>query len=174
MILKMILADPIDTIAAISTAPGTGAIAIVRMSGPHAWEIANKLFQTKSLLKSHIVSHGYLIDNRTNLLVDQVVLVPFRSPNSYTGEDLIEVNCHGGAVVTNEILALCLASGARLARPGEFTQRAFLNGKMDLTQAEAVLDVIQAKTRLQSKFAVSAIKGVLGTQIESIRSSLVE
>ena len=107
-------------------------------------------------------------------LVDEVVLIPYKSPHSFTGEDLVEINCHGGQVVTKEVLELCLAGGARLARPGEFTQRAFLNGRINLTQAEAVLDLIQAKTGLQSRFAISALKGELGQKIESVRAVLIE
>jgi tRNA modification GTPase len=167
-----------DTIAAISTAPGTGAIAIVRMTGPDSWKITGKLFFSKNnkplvdSLKSHSAVHGFLRDN--DRVVDEVVVIPYKGPNSYSGEDLIEINCHGGQIVTSEILSLCLANGARLARQGEFTQRAYLNGRMDLTQAEGVLDVIQAKTGLQSRFAVSALKGELGGQIEKVRTALVE
>lgn len=169
-----------ETIAAISTAPGTGAIAIVRMTGPEAWNIAGKFFfsrKNKALLelfKPHSAIHGFVRDSRTDQIVDEVVIIPYKGPNSYTGEDLVEINCHGGQIVTSEILSLCLAHGARLARQGEFTQRAYLNGRMDLTQAEAVLDVIQAKTGLQSRFAVSALKGELGGQIEKVRLNLVE
>ena len=182
-----------DTIAAISTAPGTGAIAIVRMTGPAAWTITGQLFSSEHKpgsmrrqssdnkpigqighWKSHVAMHGFLHDTGTDQLVDEVVVIPFKGPHSYTGEDLVEINCHGGQIVTSEILSLCLANGARLARQGEFTQRAFLNGRMDLTQAEAVLDVIQAKTGLQSRFAVSALKGELGSQIQKVRNHLVE
>ncbi len=169
-----------ETIAAISTAPGTGAIAIVRMTGAEAWTITGKFFCSKTnkplfdSLKSHVAMHGFVRDSSTDQVVDEVVVIPYKGPNSYTGEDLVEINCHGGQIVTSEILSLCLAHGARLARQGEFTQRAYLNGRMDLTQAEAVLDVIQAKTGLQSRFAVSALKGELGGQIEKVRVSLVE
>ena len=169
-----------ETIAAISTAPGTGAIAIVRMTGPEAWTITGKFFCSKTnkplfeSFKSHLSMHGFVRDSATDQIVDEVVVIPYKGPNSYTGEDLVEINCHGGQIVTSEILSLCLAHGARLARQGEFTQRAYMNGRMDLTQAEAVLDVIQAKTGLQSRFAVSALKGELGGQIEKVRVSLVE
>ncbi|CAN5422707.1 tRNA uridine-5-carboxymethylaminomethyl(34) synthesis GTPase MnmE [soil metagenome] len=169
-----------ETIAAISTAPGTAAIAIVRMTGPEAWTIAGKFFCSKTnkplsdSFKSHLSMHGFVRDSASDQIVDEVVVIPYKGPNSYTGEDLVEINCHGGQIVTSEILSLCLAHGARLARQGEFTQRAYLNGRMDLTQAEAVLDVIQAKTGLQSRFAVSALKGELGGQIERVRVSLVE
>lgn len=169
-----------ETIAAISTAPGTGAIAIVRMTGPDSWGITGTFFCSKKnkplidSFKSHTAIHGFVRDTKTGQIIDEVVVIPSKGPNSYTGEDLVEINCHGGQIVTSEILSLCLANGARLARQGEFTQRAYLNGRMDLTQAEAVLDVIQAKTGLQSRFAVSALKGELGGQIEKVRVNLVE
>jgi tRNA modification GTPase len=170
-----------DTIAAISTAPGAGAIAIVRLSGTDAFRIARQIFVPgkKTAARgenwtSHFAMHGYIKDIETKVLVDEVVLIPYKGPNSYTGEDLIEIDCHGGAVVTNEILSLCLKSGSRLARAGEFTQRAFVHGRMDLTQAEAVYDLIQAKTSRQSRLAVSALSGELGQQIRSVRNKLLE
>jgi tRNA modification GTPase len=170
-----------DTIAAISTAPGAGAIAIVRLSGKDAFRIAEAIFVAGKKAASrgqswtsHFALHGYIKDIQSDVLVDEVVLIPYKGPNSYTGEDLIEINCHGGAVVTNEILNLCLKNGARLARAGEFTQRAFLHGRMDLTQAEAVYDLIQAKTSRQSRLAVSALTGELGVQIRSVRNKLLE
>ncbi|MBX9880153.1 MAG: tRNA uridine-5-carboxymethylaminomethyl(34) synthesis GTPase MnmE [Candidatus Obscuribacterales bacterium] len=169
-----------ETIAAIATAPGVGAIAIVRLSGPRAFEIANSIFaidknvlsQTIDL-KSHHVQHGYIVDRDLQTIVDEVVLIPYKSPRSYTGEDLVEVTCHGGPVVTSAILALMLKNGARLARAGEFTERAFLSGKLDLTQAEAVLDLIQAKTTRQSRMALSALAGHLGGNIQKIRLDLL-
>ena len=164
-----------DTIAAISTPPGAGAIAIVRLSGKQAWTIAASLFEgAKASWTPYLAMHGYIKDIHNNQLVDEVVLLPYKGPNTYTGEDLIEINCHGSAVVTTEILNLCLNSGARLARNGEFTQRAFLNGRMDLTQAEAVYDLIQAKTSRQSRLALSALNGELGEQIKSARKDLIE
>lgn len=181
----------VDTIAAISTAPGTGAIAIIRLSGKDAWKIASKIFEPgKSENKSeknkrpeagnaeqwtaNRAMFGYLVDIQTRAHVDEVVLIPYKGPHSFTGEDLVEVNCHGGAVVTREILNLCLAGGARLARPGEFTERAFLNGKIDLVQAEAINDLISAKTARQSHLAVSALRGDLGRKIHETRASLIE
>ena len=169
-----------ETIAAIATAPGVGAIAIVRLSGPDAFEIARSIFsidknvlgQTVEL-KSHTVQHGYIVDSASESIVDEVVLIPYKSPRSYTGEDLVEVTCHGGPVVTSTILALMLKHGARLARAGEFTERAFLSGKLDLTQAEAVLDLIQAKTTRQSRMALSALAGQLGGKIQSVRLDLL-
>ncbi|MBC7998103.1 MAG: tRNA uridine-5-carboxymethylaminomethyl(34) synthesis GTPase MnmE [Leptolyngbya sp.] len=170
-----------DTIAAISTAQGAGAIAIVRLTGPEAWAIATDLFLPQGFpyeagqpsLKTHTAQHGFIRDPKTGSHIDEVVVIPYRAPNSYTGDDLIEINCHGGNVVTSEILNACLEKGARIARPGEFTQRSFLAGKIDLTQAEAVLDVIQAKTSRQRQLAVSAMAGGLGAKIKIIRHDLL-
>jgi tRNA modification GTPase len=171
---------PNETIAAIATAPGVGAIAIVRLSGPNAFDIAQSIFAIdKNVsshtvdLKSHHVQHGYIVDSESKNIVDEVVLIPYKSPRSYTGEDLVEVTCHGGPIVTSAILALMLKHGARLARAGEFTERAFLSGKLDLTQAEAVLDLIQAKTMRQSRMALSALAGHLGGNIQKIRLDLL-
>ena len=164
-----------DTIAAISTPAGAGAIAIVRLSGRDSWKIASTLFSgVREKWTAQVAMHGYIKDIQTNQLVDEVVLIPYKNPNTYTGEDLIEINCHGSAVITSEVLNLCLKGGARLARNGEFTQRAFLNGRMDLTQAEAVYDLIQAKTSRQSRLALSALNGELGEQIKVARQELIE
>ena len=171
-----------DTISAISTAPGTGAIAVVRLSGPDAFVIARKIFlsgkhsspKTDFEFKSNFATHGFVCDPATNEPIDEVVLTPFKAPHTYTGEDLVEISCHGGPVVTAEILSLALKSGARLARRGEFTQRAFLSGRLDLTQAEAVLDVIQAKTSRQGRRALSALSGSLGERIKKVRIDLME
>jgi len=176
-----------QTIAAISTPPGTGAIAVVRVSGPDALAIADRIFSaqlpesTKGSVvaaregwQSHLARHGYVYDPASLTVMDEVVLIPYRGPRTYTGEDLVEINCHGGSLVTREILDLCLREGARLARPGEFTERAFLSGRIDLTQAEAVLDLIQAKTSRQGRLALSALSGDLGQEISAIRKSLVE
>lgn len=176
-----------DTIAAISTAPGVGAIAVVRMSGPEAVAIAEKIFRTsatqketnaggdqRALSTSHRARHGYVCYPHSGQLIDEVVATPYLAPHSYTGEDLVEISCHGGSLISREILALCVKNGCRLARPGEFTQRAFLSGRMDLTQAEAVLDLIQAKTSRQRKFALSALSGHLGERIRRLRSNIME
>jgi tRNA modification GTPase len=170
-----------DTIAAIATAPGTGAIAVVRLSGTKAFSIAQKLFQrrgqadkeAKLTLSSHHALVGHIMDEKTASIVDEVVLTPFQAPHTYTGEDLIEISCHGGPVVTAQILSLALASGARLAERGEFTKRAFLSGRLDLTQAEAVLDIIQAKTNRGSRAALSALEGGLGKRINEVRDQLL-
>jgi tRNA modification GTPase len=170
-----------DTIAAISTPPGIGAIAVVRMSGPQSFQIAKSIFRrgssstenTKDLLKSHHAAFGQIIDPDSQQCIDEVVLTAFRSPHTYTGEDIVEISCHGSPVVASEILHLLLRSGARLAGPGEFTERAFLSGRIDLTQAEAVLDVIQAKTSMQGRRALSALSGKLGQRIRQVRELLM-
>jgi len=169
-----------DTIAAISTAPGVGAIAVVRLSGSRSFEIASRIFspaaggQDGTLLESHRCSFGQIKDPATGTIIDEVILIPYKGPRTYTGEDLVEINCHGGWLAPNEILSLLLRQGARLAGPGEFTQRAFLCGRIDLTQAEAVLDLIQAKTSRQGQVAVSALSGALGSEIRQIRSRLID
>lgn len=164
---------PDDTIAAISTAPGEGAIAVVRLSGSAAFAIAGQLFSGHGTLESHRARHGFLKDPETGSVVDEVVMTAFAGPRSYTGEDMIEISCHGSPVVAREILRLCLSQGARLAQAGEFTRRAFTCGRMDLTQAEAVLDLIQAKTARQGRMAMSALSGDLGAEIRRLRQSIM-
>jgi tRNA modification GTPase len=165
-----------DTIAAISTPPGEGAIALVRVSGANAAGVADKIFhgkETPSQFKPRVQHFGEIIGSGGRL-IDQVVLSVHRAPASYTGEDLIEISCHGGTLVSAKVLEACLRAGARAARPGEFTERAFLNGKMDLTQAEAVIDLIRAKTDLALRSATEQLEGRLGEQIRKIRDELVE
>ena len=164
-----------DTIAAISTPPGEGAIALVRVSGANAVQIADKIFRGKekpSRFTSHVQHLGEIF-SAEGQLIDQVVLSIHRAPASYTGEDLVEVSCHGGALVSAKVLEACLRAGARAARPGEFTERAFLNGKMDLTQAEAVIDLIRARTDLALRSATEQLEGRLGDQIRKIRDELI-
>jgi tRNA modification GTPase len=164
-----------DTIAAISTPPGEGAIALVRVSGPNAIQIADKIFRGKekpSRFASHVQHLGEICDAEDQL-IDQVVFSLHRAPASYTGEDLVEVSCHGGTLVSAKVLEACLRAGARAARPGEFTERAFLNGKMDLTQAEAVIDLIRARTDLALRSATEQLEGRLGDQIRKIRDELI-
>ena len=165
-----------DTIAAISTPPGEGAIALVRVSGANAIEVADKIFHGKELPSEFEprVQHLGEIFGPEDQLVDQVVLSIHHAPASYTGEDLIEISCHGGTLISAKVLEACLRAGARPARPGEFTERAFLNGKMDLTQAEAVIDLIRAKTDLALRSATEQLEGRLGAQIRKIRDELVE
>ncbi len=164
-----------DTIAAISTPPGEGAIALVRVSGADAVAIADKIFRGKekpSRFASHVQHFGEIFD-AAGQLIDQVMLSIHRAPASYTGEDLIEISCHGGMLVSARVMEACLCAGSRGARPGEFTERAFLNGKMDLTQAEAVIDLIRAKTDLALRSATEQLEGRLGEKIGKVRDELI-
>ena len=164
-----------ETIAAISTPAGEGAIALVRVSGVDAIAVADKIFLGKekpSRFASHVQHFGEILDG-ADRLIDQVMLSTHRGPASYTGEDLVEISCHGGALVSAKVLEACLRAGARPARPGEFTERAFLNGKMDLTQAEAVIDLIRAKTDLALRSATEQLEGRLGEKIRKIRDDLI-
>lgn len=163
-----------DTIAAISTAPAEGAISLVRISGPDAVNVADVIFHgtgKPSSFAAHTQHFGEIREGEQ--LVDQVMLSVHRAPASYTGEDLVEITCHGGVLVTARVLECCLRAGSRAARPGEFTERAFLNGKMDLTQAEAVIDLIRAKTDLALRSATEQLEGRLGQRIRAIRDELV-
>ncbi len=164
-----------DTIAAISTPPGEGGIAIVRISGPRALEVADAVFISKrgrpSTFPTHTIHFGSIGENGNS--VDQVMLSVMRAPHTYTGEDVVEINCHGGPLVARAILSLCLQHGARLAAPGEFTKRAFLNGRLDLTQAEAVMDLIHAKTQRAQTAAVHALEGHLSRKLEHARQRLM-
>ena len=164
-----------DTIAAISTAPGEGAIAIVRLSGPQAVAVADRIFQGEtapSKSPARLQHLGQIMDGENP--VDQVLISTHRAPASYTGEDVVEISCHGGTLPAARILELCLRSGARPARAGEFTERAFLNGKMDLTQAEAVIDLIRARTDLALRSALEQLEGSLGQRVTLIRDELVD
>src|SRR2546421_1802096 len=165
-----------ETIAAISSPAGEGAIALVRMSGPEAIQLANKIFrgqEAPSEFASHVQHLGEIVTEAGDL-IDQVLMSIHRAPASYTGEDIVEISCHGGTLVTAKVLEVCLRAGARGARPGEFTERAFLNGKMDLTQAEAVIDLIRARTDLALRSATEQLEGKLGEKIANIRQSLVD
>ncbi|MBA2271316.1 MAG: tRNA uridine-5-carboxymethylaminomethyl(34) synthesis GTPase MnmE [Chthoniobacterales bacterium] len=164
-----------ETIAAISTPPGEGAIALVRLSGADAIAVADRVFHGKqkpSVFGSHEQHLGEIRDG--DRIIDQAVLSVHRAPHSYTGEDLVEISCHGGVLVTARVLESCLRCGARAARAGEFTERAFLNGKMDLTQAEAVMDLIRAQTDLALRSATEQLEGRLGAAISAIRDGLVD
>jgi tRNA modification GTPase len=164
-----------DTIAAISTPIGEGGIAIVRVSGPRAFDIADDLFVSRagkpSAFPSHTIHFGSI--GRNGDLVDQVMLTVMRGPRTYTTEDVIEINCHGGLLAARQILSLCLQHGARVAEPGEFTKRAFLNGRIDLVQAEAVMDLIQAKTERTLSSAAHALEGHLSARINALRDRLL-
>ncbi len=164
-----------ETIAAISTPAGEGAIALVRISGDEAIAIAERVFrgnERPSEIPSHTQRLGEVVEG--DRAIDQVMLSVHRAPASYTGENLVEISCHGGILVTAQVLAACLGAGARAARPGEFTERAFLNGKMDLTQAEAVIDLIRARTDLALRSAHEQLEGRLGDRIAAIRAELIQ
>nr|WP_242704385.1 tRNA uridine-5-carboxymethylaminomethyl(34) synthesis GTPase MnmE [Enterococcus sp. 665A] len=167
-----------DTIAAISTPPGEGAISIVRLSGDQAVEIADKVFQSgkKTLKKvaSHTLHYGHIVDPNNQQLIDEVMVSVMRAPRTFTREDVVEINCHGGIVVVNELLQLMLREGARLAEPGEFTKRAFLNGRVDLSQAEAVMDLIRAKTDRAMNVAINQLDGNLSRLIRQLRQEILE
>lgn len=161
-----------DTIAAIATPFGQGAIALIRISGDGVGEILDEIFQSIPFLKPRFATLGTIV-SASGETVDQVLLTYFKNPGSYTGQDLAEIACHGGILVTKKVLETVLAAGARLAEPGEFTQRAFLNGKMDLTQAESVMDLINARTELALRAANQQLEGQLGERIRGIRKELL-
>ncbi|MFP7477203.1 tRNA uridine-5-carboxymethylaminomethyl(34) synthesis GTPase MnmE [Terribacillus saccharophilus] len=165
-----------DTIAAISTPVGEGAIAIVRLSGAEAVEIAAKLFDGKKLtdVPSHTIHYGKLIDPATGEVAEEVMVSVMKAPKTFTREDVVEINCHGGLVSVNRVLELALQEGARLAEPGEFTKRAFLNGRIDLSQAEAVMDLIRAKTDRAMNVALKQMDGRLSRLIQKLRQELLE
>ena len=167
-----------DTIAAIATPPGEGGVAIVRVSGVDAERIAERVFirsgNKNGKLKSHMLYHGMVRDPQTESVADEVLLTIMRQPRSYTGEDVVEVHCHGGAFLSRQILGLILAQGARQAEAGEFTKRAFLNGKLDLTQAEAVLDIIRARTAKGAELALSQASGALSKHVGELREVLLD
>lgn len=158
-----------DTIAAIATPIGTGGVGVIRISGDKSFDIAKKIY-SKSNIEVGKISHGWIIDEDKK--IDEVILLPFKNPNSYTGEDVIEIHCHGGVNVVRNILDIILKNGARMAERGEFTKRAFLNKKMDLSQAEAVADLIHAKTKDFAKQSAKNLAGVLGQKIKEIREDI--
>ena len=164
-----------DTIAAISTPLGEGAIGIVRLSGTDSFKIAQKIFKGKDLnsVASHTLNYGHIVDPDKDEILDEVMVGAMRSPKTFTREDIIEINTHGGIAVTNEILQLVIREGARLAEPGEFTKRAFLNGRVDLTQAEAVMDIIRAKTDKAMNIAVKQLDGSLSNLINNTRQEIL-
>ncbi|HTK81902.1 MAG TPA: tRNA uridine-5-carboxymethylaminomethyl(34) synthesis GTPase MnmE [Bacteroidota bacterium] len=165
-----------DTIAAIATPIGEGGISVIRISGSAAREVADKHFQGKSPLGSvstHTAHFGKFVDN-SGAIIDDVVATVFVQPQSYTGEDVVEISCHGGMLVTQRILAEIINNGTRLATPGEFTKRAFLNGKLDLSQAEAVADLIQARSRAAHAVSISQLEGRLSDEVGAIRKTLTD
>ncbi|TAN43248.1 MAG: tRNA uridine-5-carboxymethylaminomethyl(34) synthesis GTPase MnmE [Nitrospirae bacterium] len=168
-----------DTIAAISTPPGEGGIGIVRLSGSNAVLIADKVFvssRNKRLaeLKSHSLTHGFVRDNLSNKRIDEALVTVMRAPRTYTREDVVEINCHGGMNAVKAVMLLVLKEGARIAEPGEFTKRAFLNGRIDLSQAEAVIDIIRAKSDRAETLALSQLEGRLSVKISALRERLTE
>jgi tRNA modification GTPase len=167
-----------DTIAAIATPPGEGAVAIIRISGDGAEKIATTLFVRRenkpSRLTSRKLYHGAIRDPRTERLLDEVLLTIMRAPHSYTGEDVVEVHCHGGAFLSRQILGVIFVQGARQAEAGEFTKRAFLNGKLDLAQSEAVLDLIRARTAKGAELALNQASGSLSSHVDSLRRELLD
>lgn len=166
-----------STITAISTPYGTGGIGIIRVSGPEAFKIAGQIFTGKKAfqdIKSHTVTHGRIVDPGTGRMLDDVLLIKMKGPNTFTAEDVVEISCHGGIVVLKSVLSLVLRQGARAAEPGEFTKRAFLNGRMDLAQAEAVIDLINSKTDEGSRAAAAQLEGKLSESIRNARRKLIE
>ena len=168
-----------STIAAISTAPAIGGIGIIRMSGDECFEILNKIFIPKHKekienIKGYTIKYGKIVNPQTNKIIDEVLVSYFKNPKSYTAEDLCEINSHGGIVVVREILELCLQNGAELAEPGEFTKRAFLNGRIDLTQAEAIIDIINAKTSREAQESANQLEGYLSRKINEIKAKIMD
>lgn len=164
-----------DTIAAIATPIGEGAIGIVRVSGPESIKIANKMFEEKDLTKvqSHMLYYGHIYAPKTGMLIDEVMLVVMQGPKTFTREDVVEIQCHGGIRSIQRILEVILEEGARMAEPGEFTKRAFLNGRIDLSQAEAVIDIIRAKTDLAADVALGQLEGKLSKKVWALRQQIL-
>ncbi len=165
-----------NTIAAISTAPGIGGIGIIRMSGENCFNVLEKIFKQKNNqnineIKGYSIKYGTIVDGEE--IIDEVLVSYFKAPKSYTAENMCEINSHGGVVIMNKILDLCIKNGANLAEPGEFTKRAFLNGRMDLSQAEAVIDIINAKTDKEAKISLEQLEGNLSDKITKIRKIII-
>jgi tRNA modification GTPase len=173
----MALHQTADTIAAISTPSGEGGIAVIRVSGPDSIEVADRIVSCKSKLKdvpTHTVHYGHIVDPETGERVEEALITVMRAPRSFTTEDVVEISCHGGIISVNKVLGLVLDQGARLAEPGEFTKRAFLNGRIDLAQAEAVIDLIRAKSDRAFRIALKQVEGALSAQVKALRHKLVE
>ena len=165
------------TIASISTAPGIGGIGIIRMSGAQTFEILEKIFKQKKPqkiedIKGYTIKYGHIVDNEK--IIDEVLVSYFKAPKSYTTENMCEINSHGGTVILKEILELCLKNGAELAEPGEFTKRAFLNGRIDLAQAESVIDIINAKSEKEAKSSINQLEGFLSRDIREIKQGILD
>ena len=167
-----------STIAAISTAPAIGGIGIIRISGDNCFEVLNKIFIPKHQenienIKGYTMKYGKIVDPKTNRNIDEVIVSYFKNPKSYTAEDMCEINSHGGIVVVRKILELCLENGAILAEPGEFTKRAFINGRIDLAQAEAIIDIINAKTAREAQESENQLEGFLSRRINEIKEKIM-
>lgn len=167
-----------DTIAAVATPVGEGGVAIVRVSGPDAERIAREIFSRNEgkngTLRTHLLHHGFIRNPKSGEVLDEVLLTLMRKPHSYTGEDVVEVHCHGGPYLVRQVLGLILSCGARFAEPGEFTKRAFLNGRLDLAQAEAVLDLIRARTDKALRLALGQVQGNLSHWVAELREDLID
>ena len=167
-----------STIVAISTAPGIGGIGIIRMSGESSFDILEKIFVPKKKykkenIKGYTIKYGNIVDEK-NEVIDEVLVSFFKSPKSYTTEDMVEISSHGGIVIMNKILDACIKNGAEIAEPGEFTKRAFLNGRIDLSQAEAVIDVINSKTDKEAQISIDQLKGNLSEKIALVRNKILD
>lgn len=165
-----------DTIAGVSTAVGNSGISVIRLSGPEAFIIADKIFKGKNTVsdqKSHTIQYGKIISNQTKEVIDEVLLSKMEAPRTYTRENIVEISSHGGYTIAVSLLNLLYNNGARLAEPGEFTKRAFLNGRIDLSQAEAVMDIIQARTQRVSKVAVKQLEGSVSKKLDEIRERII-
>ncbi len=167
-----------DTIAAIATAPGIGGIGIIRVSGPEACDVVNRIFHSKQSVplgerQTRTIHYGHIVHPKAGKTLDEVIVVLMKGPHSYTAEDVVEIQCHGGFVSVREILKVLLSEGVRQAEEGEFTKRAFLNGRIDLTQAEAIIDIIDAKTEQSLEVAVNQLDGTLSKYIRALRDELI-
>ena len=167
-----------STIAAISTAPGIGGIGIIRMSGDNCFEILNKIFKAKNEekienIKGYTIKYGNIIDPSSEKIIDEVLVSYFKNPKRYTTENMCEISSHGGIIVVRKILELCLKNGAKLAEPGEFTKKAFLNGRIDLSQVEAIIDVINAKTDKELKASMNQLEGNLSKSLGKIKQKIL-
>ncbi len=168
-----------STIVAISTAPGIGGIGIIRMSGENCFKILEKIFKAKNPenienIKGYTIKYGNIIDPETKKNIDEVLVSYFKKPKSYTTEDMCEINSHGGIIVVKKILEVCLKNGARLAEPGEFTKLAFLNGRIDLSQVESIIDIINAKTDKELRASTNQLEGNLSNELEKIKKQILD